>query len=90
MQDFLKNIRKLEAALRASPCSDATVEIYFGKLKNVSLRQLESAIDGIIENETFFPSIALIKKYLAAHETVRNEAVEILDRIAEIKKERER
>lgn len=84
MQEFLKSIKDLESAFRVMPCTEATIDLYFSKLKTSNLKQFKHAITDIIENENFFPSVYVIKKYLSYAAPVRNEAIEILDRMRAI------
>lgn len=65
MQDliFSKGIQSLEAAFRTQPLSEKSLEIYFQKLKGVDDKLWLSAIETIINTETFFPSIACLLKH---------------------------
>ena len=60
---FSKGIKKLEAAFRVNQLSVDSLRIYHNKLSEVEELKFERAVDEIIDNEDFFPSIHKLKKY---------------------------
>jgi len=59
---FKSGIEKLEAAFRQSELSQASVRIYQKKLNYVSNEAFTRAVDKIIINDDYFPSIARLTK----------------------------
>ena len=59
---FLEGINKLESAFRVNKLSDASLKIYYEKLKEVDNEIWMQTIDRIIESEDFFPSIQCLLK----------------------------
>lgn len=57
-EKFFGQMRKLEAAYRTQPCSGATLNIYWDKLKGFSDEWLETVINKLVTTERFFPPIA--------------------------------
>lgn len=67
---FLEGINKLESAFRVNKLSDATLKVYYEKLKEVDEKVWIQEIDKIIEHEDFFPSIKCLLKYCIIHHQV--------------------
>lgn len=65
MQDliFSSSIKRLEAAFRHPPLSQATLELYFEKLKAVDDKKWLNGVEEIIDEEDFFPSIHSLRKH---------------------------
>lgn len=58
---FSKNMKRLEAAFRVTPLSEASMNIYYEKLKHIDDTSFTEAVERAIEEEHFFPSIAQLK-----------------------------
>lgn len=62
-EKFLEGIQNLEAAFRVQPLGEKSLEKYFQKLKGVDDKLWLSAVETIINTETFFPAIACLLKH---------------------------
>lgn len=58
---FLSGIKRLEAAFRVQPLSDASLKIYYEKLSSIDDLTFEMAVETAISEEDFFPSIAYLR-----------------------------
>ncbi len=60
---FSKGIKKLEQAFRINKLSNASLKIYYEKLKEVNDRVWIREIERVIEDEDRFPSIKCLLRY---------------------------
>ena len=75
-EKFKKSMERLEAAFIKEPPQE-TVKLYYEKLNYISEVDFKKAIEFIIDNDHFFPSIARLKEVLPEPE-LKQESVEEL------------
>lgn len=61
---FETGMLKLESAFMKKPLSKETLAIYYARLQLSSDKEFNKAVDGALDNEPWFPSIAALRKYL--------------------------
>lgn len=68
MKDWLllDRLKRLEAAFRVQPLSPETIKIYSEFLIDIEDETFSHAVEEIIRNEDFFPSVRCLLKYCNA------------------------
>jgi len=61
---FQKGILKLESAFRANQTSKETLAVYYERVCFCDDNSFKNAVDGIIDSEQWFPTVAVFLKHL--------------------------
>jgi len=75
---FQKGILKLESAFRANKTSKETLAVYYERVCFCEDESFKKAIDSIVDNEQWFPTIAVFLKHLPTQKFYQPPLSEIL------------